>query len=314
MAAPHVAGSVAVLMERFPYMTGAQVAQVLKTTATDMGDPGIDALYGWGMIDLSKAIDGPGMFYTVEDIPEALRIPDPEGVAYGPTQFVANIPGIGAEVDKGTPYARLCNQVQCGFDVWSNDISGHGGLTKEGTGALWLTGSNTYSGPTLVNAGLLSVNGSLTSDVTVQRQGVLGGNGSIGALRVARGGTVAPGNSIGTLNVDGDVTFDEGSRYAVEVAPDGRSDRIASSRAITINGGEVAVSLENSANLLSQSEVQSLAGRQYNILTATQGVSGAFTSALPSYAFTGTTLGYRQTSLADGRAQRRHLRQRGGLR
>ncbi|MDU3075492.1 MAG: AI-2E family transporter YdiK [Mixta calida] len=139
--------------------------------------------------------------------------------------------------------------------------------------------------------------------VTALVQGVLGGNGSIGALRVARGGTVAPGNSIGTLNVDGDVTFDEGSRYAVEVAPDGRSDRIASSRAITINGGEVAVSLENSANLLSQSEVQSLAGRQYNILTATQGVSGAFTSALPSYAFLGTTLGYQanQVSLTVGR-------------
>ncbi|MBE8378326.1 S8 family serine peptidase, partial [Leptospira borgpetersenii serovar Hardjo-bovis] len=64
MAAPHVAGSVAVLMERFPYMTGEQIAQVLKTTTVDMGDPGIDALYGWGMIDLSKAIHGPGMFYT----------------------------------------------------------------------------------------------------------------------------------------------------------------------------------------------------------------------------------------------------------
>ncbi|RTF94557.1 autotransporter domain-containing protein, partial [Serratia marcescens] len=39
MAAPHVAGSVAVLMERFPYLSGAQVAEVLKTTATDMGAP-----------------------------------------------------------------------------------------------------------------------------------------------------------------------------------------------------------------------------------------------------------------------------------
>lgn len=303
MAAPHVAGSVAVLMERFPYMTGAQVAQVLKTTATDMGDPGIDELYGWGMIDLGKAIDGPGMFYTVEDIPEALRVPDPQGVAYGPTQFVANIPGIGAEVDANTPYARLCNQVQCGFDVWSNDISGHGGLTKEGAGALWLTGSNTYSGPTLVNAGLLAINGSITSDVTVQRQGVLGGSGSVGSLNVASGGTVAPGNSIGTLSVNGDVTFAEGSRYAVEVAPDGRSDRIASTGAVTINGGEVAVSLENSSNLLSQSEVQSLAGQQYSILTADQGVSGQFTSALPSYAFLGTTLSYQanQLSLAVGR-------------
>lgn len=303
MAAPHVAGSVAVLMERFPYMTGAQVAQVLKTTAVDMGDAGIDAYYGWGMIDLGRAINGPGMFYTVEDIPEALRVPDAQGVAYGPTQFVANIPGIGATVDAGTAYQRLCNEVQCGFDVWSNDISGHGGLTKEGAGSLWLTGTNTWSGPTLVNAGLLAINGSVTSDVTVQRQGTLGGSGTVGSLTVARGGSVAPGNSIGTLNVKGDVTFEEGSRYAVEVAPDGRSDRIASTGAVAINGGEVAVSLENSANLLSQSEAQSLAGQQYTVLTATQGVSGQFTSALPAYAFLGTTLSYQanQLSLAVGR-------------
>ena len=41
-------GAVAVLLQRFPYMTSAQIADVLKTTATDMGAPGIDALYGWG--------------------------------------------------------------------------------------------------------------------------------------------------------------------------------------------------------------------------------------------------------------------------
>lgn len=55
---------------------------------------------------LGKAINGPGMFYTVEDIPAEFRIPDPTGVAYGPTQFVANIPGRGAEVDAGTLHAR----------------------------------------------------------------------------------------------------------------------------------------------------------------------------------------------------------------
>ena len=48
MATPHVTGAVAVLLQRFPYMTSAQIADVLKTTATDMGAPGIDALYGWG--------------------------------------------------------------------------------------------------------------------------------------------------------------------------------------------------------------------------------------------------------------------------
>ncbi|MGW1445383.1 S8 family serine peptidase, partial [Serratia rhizosphaerae] len=164
MAAPHVAGSIAVLMERFPYMTGAQVASVLKTTATDMGDPGIDALYGWGMINLGKAINGPGMFYTEQDIPEAFRVPDEKGVAYGSGQFVVDLPGVGAVLDRGKPTERVCDDVHCGLDIWSNDISGHGGLTKQGIGTLVLTGDNSYSGPTLVNQGLLAVNGTLVSD------------------------------------------------------------------------------------------------------------------------------------------------------
>ncbi|QJW53173.1 Extracellular serine protease [Serratia plymuthica] len=111
MAAPHVAGSIAVLMERFPYMTGAQVASVLKTTTVDMGAPGIDALFGWGMIDLGKAIRGPGMFVTEQDIPEEFRVSG----AYGPEQFVVNLPGIGAVLDKGKPTERVCDDIHCGW-------------------------------------------------------------------------------------------------------------------------------------------------------------------------------------------------------
>ncbi|MDP8826139.1 autotransporter serine protease [Serratia marcescens] len=292
MAAPHVAGSVAVLMERFPYLNGAQVAEVLKTTATDMGAPGIDALYGWGMINLGKAINGPGMLVTAEDIPEEFRIPDPTGVAYGPTQFVVDLPGVGAVLDKGKPTERVCSDVLCGLDFWSNDISGHGGLTKQGIGTLVLTGNNTYSGPTLVNQGRLAINGSVTSAVSVQSGGIVGGSGTVGSLTARRGGTVAPGNSIGTLNVAGNVSFEPGSRYAVEVGPNGQSDRIQSGGAATIGGGEVAVTLENSANLLTQSEVRSLLGQQYTILSAQQGVSGQFDAVAPNYLFLGTGLSY----------------------
>ncbi|CAI2532944.1 Extracellular serine protease precursor [Serratia liquefaciens] len=299
MAAPHVAGSIAVLMERFPYMTGAQVASVLKTTTVDMGAPGIDALYGWGMIDLGKAIHGPGMFVTEQDIPEEFRVSG----AYGPEQFVVNLPGIGAVLDKGKPTERVCDDIHCGLDVWSNDISGHGGLTKQGIGTLVLTGNNSYAGPTLVNQGLLAVNGSVTSDVTVQNAGVLGGSGTLGSLTARSGGTVAPGNSIGTLNVTRNVSFEPGSRYAVEVAANGQSDRIQSSGSATIGGGEVTVSLENSGNLLSQSEVRSLLGQQYNILTAQQGISGQFDSVAPNYLFLGTGLTYQpnQVTLNVGR-------------
>lgn len=303
MATPHVTGAAAVLLQRFPYMTPAQIADVLKTTATDIGAPGIDVLYGWGMINLGKAIKGPGMFYTVEDIPAEFRIPDPTGVAYGPTQFVANIPGLGAEVDSGTLHARKCDDISCGWEVYSNDISGHGGLTKEGVGTLIMTGASTYSGPTLVNQGRLAVNGSVTSDVTVQNAGVLGGSGTLGSLTARSGGTVAPGNSIDTLNVTRNASFEPGSRYVVEVAASGQSDRIQSSGSATLGGGEVAVSLENSSNLLSQSEVRSLLGQQYNILTARQGISGQFDSVVPDYLFLGTGLTYQpnQVTLNVGR-------------
>ncbi|MBL0876301.1 S8 family serine peptidase, partial [Serratia nevei] len=297
MAAPHVAGSVAVLMERFPYLNGAQVADVLKTTATDMGAPGIDALYGWGMINLGKAINGPGMLVTVEDIPAEFRIPDPTGVAYGPTQFVVDLPGVGAVLDKGKPTERVCSSDLCGLDFWSNDISGHGGLTKQGIGTLVLTGNNTYAGPTLVNQGRLAVNGSVTSAVSVQNGGIVGGSGTVGSLTARQGGTVAPGNSIGTLNVAGNVSFEPGSRYAVEVGPNGQSDRIQSSGAATIGGGEVAVTLENSPNLLTQSEVRSLLGQQYTILSAQQGVSGQFDAVAPNYLFLGTGLSYQPSGV-----------------
>ncbi|RON22656.1 autotransporter serine protease [Pseudomonas lini] len=287
MAAPHVAGSVAVLMERFPYMTGAQVASVLRTTATDLGAPGVDSLYGWGMINLRKGIDGPAMFVTEQDIPEEFRI---EG-AYGSSQFVADLPGIGAIIDAGKPTERVCNDVHCGLDVWRNDISGHGGLTKQGIGTLVLTGANTYAGPTLVNQGRLAINGSLLSAVTVNDSGILGGNGSIAALTAKSGGTVAPGNSIGTLQVAGDVTFEPGSTYAVELSPTSSDQIIAGGKAI-IEGATVSLSLENSPTLLTTSEAKTLLGNQYNILQAAGGIEGRFGAVVPDYLFLGGTLDY----------------------
>ncbi|MFV7425506.1 S8 family peptidase, partial [Stenotrophomonas geniculata] len=50
MAAPHVTGALGLLFERFPYLTNAQVRDVLLTTARDLGAPGVDEIYGWGMV------------------------------------------------------------------------------------------------------------------------------------------------------------------------------------------------------------------------------------------------------------------------
>ncbi|MBF4210213.1 autotransporter domain-containing protein [Pseudomonas donghuensis] len=287
MAAPHAAGAAAVLMERFPYMSGAQIASVLRTTATDMGAPGIDALYGWGMIDLDKGLRGPGMLVTEQDIPEAFRIAG----GYGPSQFVVDLPGIGALVDAGKPTQRRCNDLGCGLDLWSNDIAGHGGLTKQGIGTLVLTGNSTYSGPTLINQGRLAVNGSLQSAVTVNDGGVLGGNGRIGALVANAGGVVAPGNSIGTLHVSSDVTFQPGSTYAVEVDAAG-SDRLVSDGKAFLDGANLALDLQNPGVSLQSQRTTSLVGRQYDILDAAGGVQGGFASVQSNSLFLGGGLAY----------------------
>ncbi len=55
MAAPHVAGAIAVLKQAFPSLTPTQIVDLLLTTATDLGAPGIDAVYGRGLLNLSQA-------------------------------------------------------------------------------------------------------------------------------------------------------------------------------------------------------------------------------------------------------------------
>ena len=178
--------------------------------------------------------------------------------------------------------AVVFNQVANGS--YAGAMSGTGSLTKAGAGNLVLTGVNGYNGATAINAGTLSVNGSIAnSAVSVNNGGTLGGSGTVGSTTIAAGGVLAPGNSIGTLTVNGNVTFAAGSIYRVEVDPAGNSDRINATGTAAINGGTV--------------DVQAGAGTytastRYTILNAAGGRTGNFAGVTSNLAFLTPTLGY----------------------
>jgi autotransporter-associated beta strand protein len=114
-------------------------------------------------------------------------------------------------------------------------ISGTGGLTQNGPGNLILTGASSYTGATQVNGGTLSVNGSIAnSTVTIRPGGTLGGTGTTGPVSVANGATLAPGNSIGTLNV-ASLVLSSGATTVMEVQG-GTADRINVSGNATLGG------------------------------------------------------------------------------
>lgn len=173
---------------------------------------------------------------------------------------------------------------QAGNGTFAGVISGTGNVVKSGTGNVTFAGTHTYSGTTDVSGGTLSVNGSLTnSAVQVQNGGTLGGTGSVRNTTIQSGGTLAPGNSIGTLTVVGNLTFNAGSNYSVEVDAAGSNDRTNATGTLTINGGTV--------NVLASAGNYSLI-TQYTILNATGGRTGVFSGLTTNLAFLTPSLTY----------------------
>lgn len=59
MAAPHVAGVAALLLQQNPNLTPAEVKNILTGSAKDLGTPGRDDFYGYGLVDAYAALFPP---------------------------------------------------------------------------------------------------------------------------------------------------------------------------------------------------------------------------------------------------------------
>ena len=99
IAAPHVTGAILVLKGEFPELTTPEIHQILFDTAYDLGDKGIDAVYGHGALDLRKAQAPQGkMMAELGEIVDQATIPLSES-------WITESPVTG-----GTLAAALSNQ------------------------------------------------------------------------------------------------------------------------------------------------------------------------------------------------------------
>jgi autotransporter-associated beta strand protein len=148
-------------------------------------------------------------------------------------------------------------------------LSGTGTLVKSGAGTLTLGDQTAFAGLVRVAAGRLSLAGTTPSSFLVQTGATLAGNGVAGSTTIAAGGMIAPGNSIGTLTINGNFVQQAGSTYAVETNAAGQSDLIRVNGTATIApGAQIVVTRDSGAYAI---------GRRYVVLTATNGLSNNYT-------------------------------------
>jgi autotransporter-associated beta strand protein len=169
----------------------------------------------------------------------------------------------------------------------SGVIAGTGSLTKTGAGNLTVTGTNTYTGATTVSAGTLDLDGSLASVVTVASGARIEGTGNGGGLTAS--GTVAPGNSPGTLSFAGDVTFTSSNTFITELdgltydanGGAGTYDRLAVTGATsTFTAGGTIAPILRGISAPANNDLDPVIGDAFRVVTTANasGVSGAFST------------------------------------
>lgn len=202
MAAPTVSGAIAVLIQANPTYNAQDLSHLLFSTTEDLGAAGVDAVFGYGLIRLDRATDGPTTLVANADV----------AVAANSTTY------------------------------WSRLLQTQGDFTKSGDGILSISGRTNAGGNVFAALGTLAVDGTLSmttgNRLNVAQPATLAGFGTVVGDTVIAGtlspgkmanigdlisnnavapGTVLAGNSVGSLTFNGNVTLTSTANTRIDV-------------------------------------------------------------------------------------------------
>ena len=84
IATPMVTGAFALLSQKYPFLTGSQIRDILFASATDLGAIGVDDIYGHGALNITKAMQPIG----------TLNIPTKNGSNYTASSTIISSTGL----------------------------------------------------------------------------------------------------------------------------------------------------------------------------------------------------------------------------
>ncbi|ESY72056.1 autotransporter outer membrane beta-barrel domain-containing protein [Mesorhizobium sp. M0051] len=265
---------------------GGEITDTNGKIGTNGGDIGTVKVDGTGSkwtngADLYVGIDGAGTLTVANDgavtVAGNLLIADQAG-STGTVNIggAAGAAATGAGVLGSATFQFGLGTGALNFNHTNTNYAFDAGISGLGTinqiaGNTNLTGNSSgFTGATNVSGGRLAVNGSLASSLVTITGGMLGGNGTVGGIVAQSGGIIAPGNSIGTLNVAGNVDQAAGSIYLVELTSTGTSDFLHAAGAATIDSGALI-------DVVKLDGAPYVGGTHYTVLQADGGVTGTYT-------------------------------------
>ena len=271
-AAPQVSGAAALVWQAYPYFNNDLVRQTLLGTADDLGAPGVDPVFGYGELDVGKAVNGPEQF-NWGDVTVNFS---------GSSNWNNPISGAGGLIKQGSGTLNLTapssytgvTQVQ-GGTLTAKSLAANVNIGTQGT----LSGTPQVGG-NVINAGVLDVAG---GDVTVAGNYTQQGNGrlalSLGsALRVTGTASLNGGDLYVTGTDSGYVVNSHTDVLSAGAGLSGTFSALDKAGNVTLLNATINYDANNAWLDVQQVNVTAVQGLNYSAVTysAAQRVQAAF--------------------------------------